>query len=128
MQNRSFRGFCRPAGGKGRAVEGDQEFLKKKRRLRGARQPLNDSTAKRRSRRRAADGVSICNLRIRVLSLKKMTECSQRPNTVANNLGSRQHWHRQNRSRNPPHPEPEHERDDDEDRIEGKSSGQKHRR
>jgi hypothetical protein len=54
-----------------------------------------------------------------VSSLKKMTKCSQRPNTIADDLRGRQHRHRQDRAGNTPHPEPEDERDDDEDGIEG---------
>ena len=60
--------------------------------------------------------------------LEKMAKCSQRPNTVADDLGDRQHGHGEDRARNTPHPEPEDERDDDEDGIEGEPSGQKHRR
>ena len=63
-----------------------------------------------------------------VSPLEKVTECSQRPNTVADDLSGRQHGHRQDRAGNTPHPEPEDERDDDEDGIEGEPSGQKHRR
>src|SRR5271166_6334413 len=63
-----------------------------------------------------------------VSPLKKMTECSQRPNTVADDLSGCQHGHRQDCAGNTPHPEPEDERNDDEDGIEGEPSGQKHRR
>src|SRR5271165_1079976 len=61
-------------------------------------------------------------------SLEKVAKCSQRPNTVADDLGNRQHGHGEDHARNTPHPEPEDERDDDEDGIEGEPSGQKHRR
>jgi hypothetical protein len=56
--------------------------------------------------------------------LEKVAKRSQRPNTVADDLGNRQHGHREDRARNTPHPEPEDERDDDEDGIEGEPSGQ----
>src|ERR1700719_151589 len=69
------------------------------------------------------------HLRKRLVSpLKKMTECSQWLKTVAYDLSNRQHGHREDRARNTPHPKPEGERDDDEDGVEGKPSGQKHRR
>src|ERR1700737_40270 len=63
-----------------------------------------------------------------VSPLKKMAKCSQRPNTVANDLGNRQHGHGKDRARNTPHPEPEDERDDDEDGSGGEAPGQKNRR
>jgi hypothetical protein len=40
-----------------------------------------------------------------VLPLEKMAECGQRPNTVADDLGNRQHRHREDYARNAPHPE-----------------------
>src|SRR6476646_2646440 len=58
--------------------------------------------------------------------LEKVAKCSQRPNTVADDLGDRQHGYGEDRARNTPHPEPEDERDDDEDGIEGEPIGQKH--
>ena len=48
-----------------------------------------------------------CNTRR--LPLKKMTECSQWLETVANDLGNCQHGHREDAARNTPHPEPEDE-------------------
>src|SRR5664280_262027 len=59
---------------------------------------------------------------------KEVPKCSQRPKTVADDLSNRQHGHGEDRARNTPYPEPEDERDNDEDGIEGKPSGQKHRR
>src|ERR1700730_9212469 len=60
--------------------------------------------------------------------LKKVTKCSQRLETIADDLRNGQHGHREDHARNTPHPEPEDERDNDEDRIEGEPPGQKHRR
>jgi hypothetical protein len=60
--------------------------------------------------------------------LKKMTERSQWLKTVADDLSNRQHRHGEDHAWNTPHPEPEDEREDGEDGIEGKSSGQQHRR
>ena len=62
----------------------------------------------------------------RVSAFKKVAKCSQRSNTVADDLRNRQHGYREDRARNTPHPEPEDERDDDADGIEGESSGQNH--
>src|SRR5579862_6099207 len=57
-----------------------------------------------------------------------MTECSQRLNTVANDLSNCQHGHGEDPARNTPHPEPKDERDDNEYGIEGEPSGQEHGR
>jgi hypothetical protein len=37
------------------------------------------------------------------LTLKKVSKCRQRPNTVADDLSNRQHGHREHRARNAPH-------------------------
>src|SRR5450759_758061 len=60
--------------------------------------------------------------------LKEVAKCSQRPNTIADDLSNCEHGHGEDRARNTPYPEPEDERDNDEDGIKGESSGQKHRR
>ena len=59
---------------------------------------------------------------------KKVAECSQRLNLVADDLSNRQHWNGEDRTRNTPQPKPEDERDDDKDWIECEPSGHKHRR
>ena len=60
--------------------------------------------------------------------LKEVAKCSQRPNTIADDLSNSEHGHGEDSARNTPYPEPEDERDNDENGIEGEPSGQKHRR
>jgi len=60
-------------------------------------------------------------------SCEKVANCSERSNPVAEDLGSGQHWHGEDRAGNTPHPEPEDERQNDEHGIEGEPSRQQDR-